>query len=190
MEEEPEPAESELIELEDPAEAYIRDLLVASGLYEGSSEKHLLRLETLAKPISTSIFKEVEEFYNKGHNNFNDQYEKKVDHKLLLDLLNEALLIVLGPSMTLSKFRRKLIDSSIMQPLYGRTLLHSVWEIISEHLYPLSDILHYSVDDMIARDLRMTPWFGVTDDEVSILVREMESLIIADMEEEMLENML
>lgn len=190
MEEEPEPVESEPLEPEDPAEAYIRDLLVASGLYDGSSEKHLLRWETLAKPISTSVFEEVEESYKKACNESKDEDEKQVDHKLLLDLLNEALLTVLGPSMTISKFRRKLINSSITQPLHGRKLLHNVWEIICEHLYPPSDIWHCSLDNMIARDLRLAPWFGMMDEEVSVLGREIESLIIADVVQEMLENVL
>ncbi|CAK8531243.1 unnamed protein product [Lathyrus sativus] len=44
-----EPSESELMQINDPAESYIRDLLLASGLYFGSWDKSLLRREISTK---------------------------------------------------------------------------------------------------------------------------------------------
>ncbi|EXB95124.1 hypothetical protein L484_007071 [Morus notabilis] len=187
----PKHVESEIFESKDPAEAYIRDLLVASGLYDGSSDKFLWRWETFSKPISTSVFEEVEESYKKLAK---DQTEKKVDHKLLLDLLNEALSTVLGPpseaKSTASKLKRNSISASSGFPtLQGKKLLKCVWEIICEHLYSPTDRSNFSLDGMVAWDLRLTPWTGLMDDEVRSIGREMESLIMGDLVEEILEDM-
>ncbi|KAK4409532.1 hypothetical protein Sango_0026200 [Sesamum angolense] len=63
------PAEVE-VEIEDEAEAYIRDLLIAAGLYDGSFSRSLSKWDPLGKPISTQVFEEVEETYPK---NINDE---------------------------------------------------------------------------------------------------------------------
>ncbi|GAA0157374.1 hypothetical protein LIER_38447 [Lithospermum erythrorhizon] len=55
--------EVELFEIEDEVKAYIRDLLVASGLYDGSCDTSLSRWDPLGKPISYRVFEEVEEIY-------------------------------------------------------------------------------------------------------------------------------
>lgn len=183
--------DSEVFESKDPAEVYIRELLVASGLYHGSTDKFLWRWETLSKPISTSVFEEVEESYKKLAK---DQTEKKTDHKLLLDLSNEVLSTVLGPPSeamsTASKFKRNLISASSGFPtLRGKKLLDCVWEIICEHLYSSTDRSNHSLEGMVARDLRLTPWTGLMEDEVSSIGREMESLIMGDLVEEILEDM-
>lgn len=185
-----------MFELKDPAEAYVRDLLVASGLYDGSSDKFLWRWETSAKPISMSVFEEVEESYkklSKDHNSsLKDQRERKVDHKLLLDLLNEALSTVLVPRSTISavsKFKRNIMNSSSFPTLRGKKLLDCVWEIVCDHLYPPTDRSCSSLDSMVAQDLRLAPWTGLMDDEVNTLGREMESMIMGDLVEEILEDM-
>ncbi|KAK6237223.1 hypothetical protein QUC31_002692 [Theobroma cacao] len=189
---EQEPIESEMGDLEDHAEGYVRDLLVASGLYDGSCDKSLSRWDPLAKPISNCVFEQVEESYSKlakeNNSTRNDQNEN-VDHKLLLDLLNEALSIILGPPVTMSRFRRKLLGSSILRPPRGRKLLNSVWEIIHMNLDPPNDRRYYSLDDMVGQDLGSTPWSGLMDDETSVLGREVECHIIGDMVQEIVKDM-
>ncbi|XVF16031.1 hypothetical protein REPUB_Repub09cG0206500 [Reevesia pubescens] len=190
---EQEPTESEMVDLEDQAEGYVRDLLVASGLYDGSCDKSLSRWDPLAKPISNCVFELVEESYRKlakeNDSAGNDQNEKKVDHKVLLDLLNEALSTILGPPVTMSRFRRKLLGSSVLPPPLGRRLLNSVWEIIYINLYPPNDRCYYSLDSMVGRDLRSTPWSGLMDDETNVLGREVECHIIGDLVEEIVKDM-
>ncbi|XVF18148.1 hypothetical protein REPUB_Repub10bG0187300 [Reevesia pubescens] len=190
---EQESIESEMLDLEDHAEGYVRDLLVASGLYDGSCEKSLSRWDPLAKPISNCVFEQVEESYRKlakeNDDAGNDQNEKKVDHKVLFDLLNEALSTVLGPPVTMSRFRRKLLGSSILPPPRGRKLLNSVWEIIHINLYPPNDRYYYSLDSMVAQDLGSTPWSGLMDDETNVLGREVECHIIGDLVEEIVKDM-
>ncbi|KAJ1403847.1 DUF3741-associated sequence motif [Sesbania bispinosa] len=190
-----EPVESGLVQLEDPAESYIRDLLVASGLYFGSWDKSLLRGDTFAKPIGNSVFEEVEESHKKlvkenDERPIKDQNENKLDHKILLDLLNEALSVVLGPPLTLTRFRRKLSNSSMLPPPCGKELLNSVWDIIRVSLYPPSDISSYSLDGLVAQHLRCIPWSGLINDEINILEREIECLITNDLIEELTKDML
>ena len=181
-----------MVDLEDHTEGYVRDLPVASGLYDGSCDKSLSRLDPLAKPISNSVLEQVEELYRKltkeNDRSRNDQNEK-IDHKVLLDLLNEALSTILGPPVTMSRFRRKLLGSSILPPPWGRKLLNSVWEIIHINLYPPNNRCYYSLDSMVARDLRSTPWSGLMDDETNVLGREVEFHIIGDLVEEIVKDM-
>ncbi|KAK9285131.1 hypothetical protein L1049_024316 [Liquidambar formosana] len=183
----------EMVELEDPIEAYIRGLLVASGLYDGSSDKSFSRWDPLAKPISNWVFEEVEETYRKlakeNEGSKKDESDKKVHRKVLLDLLNEALSTVLGPPVTMSRFMRKIIGSAMLPPPRGRKLLDRVWEIMSAYVYPPTEKSFYLLDRMLVRDLRSTPWSGLMDDEVNDLGRELECLIIGDLIEEILKDM-
>ncbi|TYJ47542.1 hypothetical protein E1A91_A02G197400v1 [Gossypium mustelinum] len=185
---EEESTESEIGDIEDQAEGYVRDLLVASGLYGGSCDKSLSRWDPLAKPIGDAVFEQVEESYRKLGKE-NDENDKKVDRKVLLDLLNEALSTILGPPVTLSRFRRKLVGSSILPHPRGRKLLNSVWEIIQTNLYPPNDRCYYSLDSMVARDLGSTPWFSLMDEETNVLVREVECYIIGNLVEEIVKDM-
>ncbi|KAJ1413330.1 DUF3741-associated sequence motif [Sesbania bispinosa] len=188
------PFESELVQLEDPAESYIRDLLVASGLYFGSWDKCLTRWDSFAKPIGNSVFEEVEESHKKlvkeNERSKKDQNESKLEHKVLLDLLNEALSIVLGPPLTLPRFRRKLSNSSIQPPPCGRELLKLVWDIICVSLYPSSNTSPYSLDRWVAHDLRSISWPGLMNDQINIMEREIACLITDDLVEEFIKNML
>ncbi|XP_022740865.1 uncharacterized protein LOC111292648 [Durio zibethinus] len=189
---EQEPIESEMVDLEDHAEEYVRDLLIASGLYDGSCDKSLSRWDPLAKLISKSIFEQVEDSYRKlakENDSARNYQNEKADHKVLLDLLNEALATILGPPVTMSRFRRKLLGSSILPTPRGRKLLNSVWENIHIKLYPPNDRCYYSLDSMVAQDLESTPWSGLMDDETNILGREVECHIIGDMVEEIVKDM-
>ncbi|XP_028795278.1 uncharacterized protein LOC114750825 [Neltuma alba] len=190
-----EPEESKLAQLEDPAESYIRDLLVASGLYFGSWDKSLLKGDTFAKPIGNSVFEEVEESHKKmlkeNETSTKDQSDNTLEHKLLHDLLNEGLFIVLGPPLTLSRFRRKLCcSSSMLPPPRGKELLKLVWEIIRVTLYPPSDVTSDSLDTLVARDLGPNPWIGLMDDELNILEGEIERLVTEDLVEELTRDMI
>ncbi|KAM1073065.1 hypothetical protein ACFX2B_017986 [Malus domestica] len=187
-----EAVESEMASLDNPAEVYIRDLLVVSGLYDGSFDKSLSRWDTFAKPISNSVFEEVEESYknlaNKQDPSATD-HKEMVNHKVLRDLLNESLSTVLGPAISMPNFRRKMINSSALPPLRGKKLLNCVWRIICECLYPPTNVPYYSLDDMAARDLGSVPWSGLMDEDVNAVGQEIESLIMGDLVQEILYDM-
>ncbi|KAK9012347.1 hypothetical protein V6N11_040404 [Hibiscus sabdariffa] len=186
-------SESEMGDVEDQEKGYVRDLLVASGLFDGSCDKSLSRWDPIAKPIGDSVFEQVEESYRKSGKESDssriDADEKKVGRKVLLDLSNEALSTILGPPVTMSRFRRKLLGSSTLPPPRGRKLLNSVWEIIQTNLCPPDSRCHYSLDSMVARDLRSAPWSGLIDDETNVLGREVECHIVGDLVEEIVKDM-
>ncbi|KAK2966839.1 hypothetical protein RJ640_027798 [Escallonia rubra] len=185
------PLEAEM-EFEDQAEAYLRHLLVASGLYDGSSDRSLSRWDPFAKPVCNRVFEEVEESYRKmtrdNEGSAKDNSEKNVDHKLLLDLLNEALSTVLGPRVAVSKFRRKAFGT-VLRPPRGKNLLDRVWEIIRAYVYPSADKSYHSLDSMVDVDLQSTPWLELLNDDIEILGKEMEGQITRDLIEEMVQDM-
>ncbi|KAL2334236.1 hypothetical protein Fmac_015449 [Flemingia macrophylla] len=189
-----ESAECELVELDDPAESYVRDLLVASGLYFGSWDKSLLRGDTYAKPIGNSIFEEVEESHkklvNENERSTKDQNKNKLEHKVLLDLLNESLSIVLGPPMTLSRFRRKLNNSSMQPPPYGKELLKLVWDIVCVSLYSVSNTSPYSLASLVAQDLESISFSELINDQIDSMEREMTCIITDNLVEELTKDML
>ncbi|KAM7519968.1 hypothetical protein LguiB_018930 [Lonicera macranthoides] len=169
--------EVERVELEEAqAKTYIRDLLVASGLYGGSSYTSL---------ISYKKFEEVEILY-RTKNKANGWPTK--DHKLLFDLSNEALSTVLGPPQAQSKFRINDGDT-MLRPPRGRNLLDRVWEITRVYLYPPMDNSYHTLDWLIARDLKSIPWLESTNDDVDGLGKEVEFQILGDLIEEIVKDM-
>ncbi|XP_059286486.1 uncharacterized protein LOC132039940 isoform X1 [Lycium ferocissimum] len=187
------PVEEEMLEIEDQAEAYIRDLLVASGLYDGSRDKYISRWDPLGKPISNQVFEDVEESNYKQLTKDEEGYIKdqldKINHKLLCDLLNEALPSVLGVSSTMSKFMKSAVGP-VPRPLQGKKLLERVWEIVGVFVHPPWDRTSQSLDNIVARDLSSTPWSGLIDEDINALGKDMECQIIGDLIQEMVNDML
>ncbi|KAL2247350.1 UNVERIFIED_CONTAM: hypothetical protein Sindi_2587300, partial [Sesamum indicum] len=183
------PAEVEA-EIDDEAEAYIRDLLIAAGLYDGSYSRSLSKWDPLGKPISTQVFEEVEETYQK---NINDEescrkdHGEKVNHKMILDLLNEVLPSILREPANMSRYAEKAIGR-VQKPPHGRNLLAQAWNIIQVYIHPPVDRSYYALDNMLARDLKSNPWSRLMDDDINALVRDIECQIIGDMIEEMVKD--
>lgn len=180
IEEQP-PYESEMVDLEDEDESYIRELLIASGLYDNSFEKCLSRWDTYAKPISNRVFEQVEESYKNKISN--EPSPKSMDHKVLLDLVNEVLSTLLAPPMHISKFSKK------AKLARGNKLLDQVWGMIRAYLHPVVDKSFYFFDTMVARDLESMPWSELVFEDIDALAKEMEGQIMRDLVEEMVNDM-
>ncbi|XP_068646654.1 uncharacterized protein [Aristolochia californica] len=167
--------EAETDNLEDQEHVYIRDVLVAAGLYEKSTK--------ITKPIDIGVFKEVEICYSKENkereaatkNNGNSE----VNRKVLFDLINEALLTLMKPPVSGSVFMRRVHGHTTVIP-HGKKLLDAVWRMLHVHIYPPIDGCH-SLDAMIACDLRMTHWSGMIQDEIGEVGREVEWMILRDL---------
>ncbi|XP_016570361.2 uncharacterized protein LOC107868243 isoform X1 [Capsicum annuum] len=179
------PIVEEIIEIDDPAEAFIRDLLVASGLYDGSCEKYLSKWDPLGKPISNQVFEEVEESYrlkindNEEGSSSTDHQCHKLNHKLLCDLLNEVLPRVLGSTST-----KRSIGPTPRAPR-GKKLLECVWEIARVS----SDMSSRSLENILARDLQCTCWDRLVDEDVNALGKDVEYHIVGDLIHEMINEM-
>lgn len=186
------PDEEEMLEIEDHSEAYIRDLLVASGLYDGSRDKYISRWDPLGKPISNQVFEEVEESYKqvtKDEEGYTKDQLQKINHKLLCDMLNEALPSVLGVPSTMSRFMKRAVGPMPRAP-QGKKLLERAWEIVGVYVHPPWDRTTQSLDNIVARDLSSTPWSGLIDEDVNSLGKDMECQIIGDLIQELVKDML
>ncbi|KAJ8427823.1 hypothetical protein Cgig2_001634 [Carnegiea gigantea] len=185
--------EQEEEDCEDEAEAYIKHLLITSGLYDGACDKSCSRYDPYMKPLSNWVFEKVEESYRKPPTDIeevaNDNNERGSDRKLFFDLLNEALTVVLGPPRSLSKFRRKLIDTAPLPHPQGRKLLDRVWQMISEYSNPAVDSDTYSLDDIVAHDLNIMPWGNLIDEEITSMGKELECQITGELVQELVMEM-
>ncbi|KAK4711630.1 hypothetical protein R3W88_006143 [Solanum pinnatisectum] len=186
------PVEEEMLEIEDQAEAYIRELLIASGLYDGSRDKYISRWDPLGKPISNQVFEEVEESYKqltKDEEGYTKDQLQKINHKLLCDMLNEALPSILGVPSTMSRFMKRTVGP-MPRPPQGKKLLERAWELVGVYVHPPWDRAFQSLDNIVARDLSSTPWSGLIDEDVNALGKDMECQIIGDLIQEMIKDML
>ncbi|KAH6760003.1 hypothetical protein C2S51_016952 [Perilla frutescens var. frutescens] len=174
------------IEIEDPTEAYVRDLLVASGYYDGSCNQSLSKWDALGKPISNQVFEEVEESHRqstKVNESSTKDHGAKTKNRLIFDLLNEALPTLLRQIKNISRFG-KAIESARHQPPQGRELLSLVWEIIRRYVHPPADRSVYAIDSMLAQDLKPNSWSRLMDDDMNALCKDLECYITGHLIEE------
>lgn len=180
------PHEIETDAVEGPAEAYIKNLLIVSGLYDGSSNPSVPNWGPSAKPLSNWVFEKVEATYAEGAEVTgakNEQSEIVIDRKILFDLSNEALSIILAPSSAMPTFKRKIMHPTMIPPR-RKALLDTVWKMIHTYVYPPSDSSIYSLDSMVARDLGMNPWSGMTQIDVDLIGKDIENMILGKLIEE------
>lgn len=171
------PLEPEMLDLEDESKSYIREVLVAAGLLDQSAE--------LSYPIHTKVFEEVEATYKRrGHEG--EGGANHVDHKLLFNLLNEALLSVLRPPITRIRLGGTLGPTLVP---HGKDLLDKVWRIIHIYLCPSSNHCH-SIDEMSSRDLERIPWLSMMHEETNFIGRAMENMILGELVHEIMKDIL
>ncbi|RID52820.1 hypothetical protein BRARA_G00256 [Brassica rapa] len=179
------------VDLGNPDKTFVRDLLVVSGLYEGTTDRSLSRWDPFAKPINKSVLEETKENLKKRSNqNQEDEEDIEDNHNILFDLLNEVLTVVLGP-VRKSGFRKKLMNSYVFEPtsIRGKYLLESVWRIMSEYLYSQPEKPFCSLDGIIGWDLERCPWSGLIDEEATVLGREVEGMIMSNLVEEVVKDL-
>ncbi|KAI3462309.1 hypothetical protein Pfo_018972 [Paulownia fortunei] len=180
------------VDIEDQAEAYIRDLLIAAGLYDGSFSRSLSKWDPLGKPISTQVFDEVEETYkqsSKDDERCRKDQGEKVNHKMILDLLNEVLPAILREPVNMSRHMEKAVGP-VHKPPHGRKLLSLVWNIIQVYAHPPADRSYYALDNILAQEMKTDPWSRLMDDDENALGKDIECQIIGNMIEEMVKDML
>ncbi|KAK4416883.1 hypothetical protein Salat_2513800 [Sesamum alatum] len=177
-------------DIDDPAEAYIRDLLVASGFYDGSCIPSPSKCGPHGKPISHQVFEEVEESHKQSTevDQRCSNHEAKLNRKMMLDLLNEALPTVLGEQANAHRYMEKAIDPACKPPR-GRKLVSRVWESIRIYVHPSTDRSYYVLDNMVARDLKSEPWSRLMDEEKYVLGKDLGCEIAGDLIEEIVQDM-
>uniref|UniRef100_A0A0E0Q2W4 DUF4378 domain-containing protein n=1 Tax=Oryza rufipogon TaxID=4529 RepID=A0A0E0Q2W4_ORYRU len=167
--------------------AYIKQVLIAAGLYEDGSSysspsmMNNARVDSMARrPICDYVFDEVEETYNTE--------EDAADHRMLFDLANEALEItMMGSTKTGSSLWRWVVDSTGVSP--GRKLLVDVWQQVQSVRNPPVQQETQTVESMVAREAWTSPWIEVLHEDSYVLGRKLERAIfdqlIADIVQEL-----
>ncbi|KAL0920652.1 hypothetical protein M5K25_009802 [Dendrobium thyrsiflorum] len=187
---------NETILTEGCGEAYVRDILVVSGLYRACwpLDQAISRMDGQVKPISSSVFDEVEEKCRKLRR-VDDDYSTMslgdidIDRKMLFDLVNEALPSVLDSSMT-QLMKKRLSDHHYLTQLHhGRKLLDDL--LIQIQIYSNPKVEQpQSIDDIVVWDLKLMPLLTAAHEDISSLGREIEWVIMRELIDDLLSELL
>lgn len=176
--------EDETIDVECDAERYIRDILIAAGLYEADIfGESFPRWYASTKPISSWVFDEVDETYSKK----GKFYDDILSRRMLFDLVNEALPSVLkAPTVSSrSNFKNWVLGPDTMPS--GKKLLDGLWCHIRGFLDSSYD--SSSTDDIVPDDVRIAPWCNVLHEDVDVIGRKLGSIILAELIGELIQEM-
>ncbi|URD98227.1 hypothetical protein MUK42_29971 [Musa troglodytarum] len=183
------PSEDELPEIEGNTKAYIRDILITCGLFERNHfDQCLWEWNTPRKPIPILVFDEVEETYQR-----NDKLKSRTtlicegedvgfSHRILFDLLNEALLSVVQNSKPGSTVKKWFPGPGRVPQ--GDQLLDSLWHLIQVYINPPVDESH-PLESLVAQEMNQTSWSGMLHEDVDIISVEIELLIVENLIDEL-----
>ncbi|XP_073102822.1 uncharacterized protein [Elaeis guineensis] len=186
------PYDDETLEIESKDKAYLKDILVAVGLYNGKSfDQAFSRWDSVINPISDKVFEQVEEAYSKYGKVDNGASllhygDNNIGKKMLFDLVNEALPSVLGIPMNSSRFKEWVQDPAEVPQ--GKRLLDDLWHQIQIHTNPPMEEPH-TIDGMVARDVRTTTWSTMLCEDIDVVEREIELLILRELIDDFVQDM-
>ncbi|KAF0911048.1 hypothetical protein E2562_005435 [Oryza meyeriana var. granulata] len=178
-------------EMVHPVKAYIRAVLVVAGLYGKRRSSDHLFSDREVKPIPAWVFEEVESSSSSAPATDCDA-AATVDHRLLFDLINESLPRVVHASTTLCAFSRWYgAAAAPRRAPGGKRLLDGLWNSVQAWLEPPPPTdSPNSVDELIGRDLSMSPWNGPFREDVGAAGAEMEAEVLDELVDETLWDVL
>lgn len=155
-------------------QAYIRKILVMSGLIEGEVfDNSLLKWDAMKRPIPNRVYTQVEEASTY-------EFNTCISHKLLFDLINDALPKVIQPS-TNSTLKQWLLGPNKL-PI-RKKLMNDLWLYVQ--MYLNTDML-YTEDEVVVKDVKGDPWCSNLNEDIYITGKKIESVIFDDLIEEIL----
>ncbi|KAJ6851626.1 uncharacterized protein M6B38_259955 [Iris pallida] len=169
---------------EDHIEGYIRNILVAAGLYDAPAVgESLPRWNGSTKPIPNWVFDKLEETYSRGNPADGGEpafryRDADLSRRMLFDLVNEALPRVL-------EFKSPGPDTVP----HGKALLDGLWSRIERNLSSRSNGSGL-LDDTVAEDVRTAPWCGDLRADEEAVGRRLEWMIVADVIDELVQDVL
>lgn len=171
--------DSGMTELECEAQIYIRDVLIAAGLYEGCP--------MVTKPIQNWVFKEVEKIYIQDKESQEETISApRENHKVLFDLLNETLLTgIVSPTNGSRIISQRIWPNPVV--LHGQNLVDNIWQSLQQYIYP-PPYLGNSLDKMVAYDLRRGNWVDMAFHKAEGIGKEVEWMILTDLVGEVTSN--
>uniref|UniRef100_J3MHU4 DUF4378 domain-containing protein n=2 Tax=Oryza brachyantha TaxID=4533 RepID=J3MHU4_ORYBR len=141
-----------------PDMAYIKQVLIAAGLYEESS--------TIC---DDAVFHEVEEAYAYACS----EARMEGHHRMLFDLANEALEMVVGSVKPGWSLRRWVVDSTGARE---RKLLDDVWHQVQSLRNPPVQEMQ-TVEIMVAREAQKSTWIQSLHEDAYVLGMKVERAI-------------
>ncbi|KAK3131329.1 hypothetical protein QOZ80_6BG0505040 [Eleusine coracana subsp. coracana] len=173
--------------------AYLREVLIAAGLYDDESldNKANARVDSMARPICDYIFDEVEDIYyyrdKSGGDHDIGMYSNSggnaMDHRMLFDLANEALQILVQGAKSGSSLWQWVIDNTGVSR--GRKLVDDVWQQVQALRYPQMQEMQ-TIDSMVAFEVRKSVWGEVLYEDVYVVGRKIERAIFDELIEDLL----
>ncbi|CAN6321597.1 unnamed protein product [Urochloa humidicola] len=181
--------DEDMEELDHPVKSFIRAVLVVAGMYGPRKNNGNLLSDSEAKPIPKRVLEEVESS-SSTLSASSDGGTVAGDHRLLFDLINEALPGAIRASTTLTTFDKCYVTRRAPG---GKKLLEELWRSVQVWLEPPSDNTtssSASVDVLIGRDLSMSAWHGTFRDDADELGGEMEEEMLDELVDEMVWDVL
>ncbi|XP_066306149.1 uncharacterized protein [Miscanthus floridulus] len=164
-----------------PIKSFARAVLVVAGMYgRRQNPGDAAMSECEAKPIPKWVLEEVVSSAPA------DGGAAAVDHRLLFDLVNEALPGAVRASTTLCAFDKCYAMVPRRAP-GGKALLEALWKSMQVWLEPPSDSRtssSASVDVLIGRDLSVSPWHGAFREDADALARDVEAEMLDELLDE------
>ncbi|CAL4937472.1 unnamed protein product [Urochloa decumbens] len=183
--------DDDMDELDRPIKSFIRAVLVVAGMYGPRKNPGNLISDCEAKPIPKRVLEEVESS-SSTLSASSDGGAAAGDHRLLFDLINEALPGAIRASTTLTTFDKSYVEATRRAPS-GKKLLEALWRSVQVWLEPPSDNTtssSASVDVLIGRDLSMSAWHGAFCDDADELGGDVEEDILDELVDEMVWDVL
>ncbi|XP_066384198.1 uncharacterized protein [Miscanthus floridulus] len=177
--------DGDMDEADHPMKSFVRDVLVVAGMYgRRQNPGDAAMSECEAKPIPKWVLEEV--VSSSSSSAPADGRAAAVDHRLLFDLVNEALPGAVRASTTLCAFDKCYAMPPRRAP-GGKALLEALWKSMQVWLEPPSDgrtSSSASVDVLIGRDLSVSPWHGAFHEDADALARDVEAEMLDELLDE------
>ncbi|KAF8780494.1 hypothetical protein HU200_001619 [Digitaria exilis] len=187
--------DDDMDELDHPIKSFVRAVLVVAGLYGPKQNSGNLSSACEVKPIPKRVLEEVEcssSTLASASSDSDGVVTDALDHRLLFDLMNEALPGAVRTSTTLWTFD-KCYAAAPRRALGGNKLLEALWKSVQVWLEPPSDDTtssSASVDVLIGRDLSLSVWHGSFREDADALGGEVEADILDELVDEMVWDVL
>nr|CAD1821206.1 unnamed protein product [Ananas comosus var. bracteatus] len=175
---EQEASDNGVVEIESQEQAYIKNILVAAGLYENRSVDQANASRKI--PISNQVFDEVEKSYSRyskadNEDSFLNHGNIAVGHKLLFDLVNEAFSSASNIPKDSSTFRRWVIGRATVP--HGKRLFDNISDQIQIYGDPQTNEMR-AINRMLARDVRVATSAATLYENIDVSGKKIECAIL------------
>lgn len=128
--------------------------------------------------IRSWVFEEVEEAYREEIQNTRGM---KIEHKLVFDLLNEALASKMGHFPT-NIAGKRIISPSVVVPSIEQ-LFNSVCGTVCKYIQstPTGD---ETINGIVQKSSEQDQWIGVAHEDVKLIGKQLEKIVLKDLIED------